>query len=59
MAQSQRTTHDLRGRVMCEGRGVPGVVVTDGVDCVLTDEDIGWRVNVMCVMSILVHQPDI
>ena len=39
MAQSQRTTHDLRGRVMCEGRGVPGVVVTDGVDCVLTDED--------------------
>lgn len=39
MAQSQRTTHDLKGRVMCEGRGVPGVVVTDGVDCVLTDEE--------------------
>ena len=28
---------DLYGKVLCDGKGVPSVVVTDGIDCVLTD----------------------
>lgn len=29
---------DIYGKVLCDGKGVPGVVVTDGIDCVLTNE---------------------
>lgn len=28
---------DIYGKVLCEGKGLPGVVVTDGIDCTLTD----------------------
>lgn len=27
------------GKVTCNGKGVPGVIVTDGIDCVTTGKD--------------------
>lgn len=36
---------DLQGMVSCEGRGLPGVVVTDGTDCVLTDANGKYRLE--------------
>lgn len=28
----------IRGKVTCNGTGIPGIVVTDGIDCTLTDQ---------------------
>lgn len=42
---STLTAQDLRGRVTCEGRGVAGVVVTDGTDCVQTDSRGYYRLE--------------
>lgn len=36
--QAQIPSNPIRGKVTCNGTGVPGVVVTDGIDCVLTDQ---------------------
>ena len=33
--QAQIPSNPIRGKVTCNGTGVPGVVVTDGIDCVL------------------------
>lgn len=30
---------DLEGRVTCKGKGLSKIVVTDGMDCVLTDAE--------------------
>lgn len=37
LSLTAQTTSQLHGKVTCDGKGVPGVVVTDGTDCVLTD----------------------
>ena len=31
--------NDIWGKVYCDGKAVPGVVVTDGYSCVLTDDN--------------------
>lgn len=36
--QAQIPSNPIRGKVTCNGTGLPGVVVTDGIDCVLTDQ---------------------
>lgn len=38
-------TKDVCGRVTCEGKGVEGVVVTDGTDCVQTDAQGAYRLE--------------
>lgn len=41
MLLAMETAHagDITGKVTCNGKGVPGVVVTDGIDCVQTGPD--------------------
>lgn len=36
---------DICGQVLCEGVGVPQVVVTDGIDCVQTDSEGRYRLE--------------
>mgnify|MGYP002325503231 FL=1 len=36
--QAQNFSDSIRGKVTCNGKGVQGVVVTDGIDCTLTDK---------------------
>lgn len=36
--QAQNFSDSIRGKVTCNGKGVRGVVVTDGIDCTLTDK---------------------
>ncbi|WP_195655881.1 calcineurin-like phosphoesterase C-terminal domain-containing protein [Bacteroides sp. 1001136B_160425_E2] len=36
--QAQIPSNPIRGKVTCNGIGIPGIVVTDGIDCMLTDQ---------------------
>lgn len=36
--QAQNLSGTIRGKVTCHGKGLQGVVVTDGIDCVLTNK---------------------
>ena len=36
--QAQIPSNHIRGKVTCDGIGIPGIVVTDGIDCTLTDQ---------------------
>lgn len=36
--QAQIPSNPIRGKVTCNGTGIPGIVVTDGIDCTLTDQ---------------------
>ena len=36
--QAQSLTDSIRGKVTCSGKGLQGVVVTDGIGCALTDQ---------------------
>ena len=35
--QAQNLSGTIRGKVTCHGKGLQGVVVTNGIDCVLTN----------------------
>lgn len=37
--------NDIWGKVYCDGKAVPGVVVTDGFSCVLTDDNGSYNLN--------------
>ena len=39
LALETAQANDITGKVTCYGKGVPGVVVTDGTDCVQTDAE--------------------
>lgn len=36
--QAQPSAGDIRGKVFCEGQALSGVVVTDGIECTVTNE---------------------
>ncbi|WP_409012980.1 metallophosphoesterase N-terminal domain-containing protein [Bacteroides xylanisolvens] len=59
--QAQIPSNPIRGKVTCNGTGVPGVVVTDGIDCVLTDQQGQYTLPLigMCVSFIYPLLPDI
>ena len=59
--QAQIPSNPIRGKVTCNGTGVPGVVVTDGIDCVLTDQQGQYTLppNRMFVSFIYPLLPDI
>lgn len=40
--QAQSLSDNIRGKVICGGKGVQGVVVTDGINCTLTDAKGGY-----------------
>lgn len=41
----QRTANDICGTVVCQGKALSGVVVTDGTDCVQTDAQGRYRLE--------------
>lgn len=43
-AQTPQTIHLLKGKVTCEGKGIRGVMVTDGNQCVQTDASGKYRI---------------
>lgn len=36
---------NLKGKVFCSGKGLSGVVVTDGINCTVTDKNGEYQLN--------------
>ena len=45
------------GKVTCNGKGVPGVIVTDGIDCVTTGKDGAYTLSVTAVPALSTSPP--